>query len=281
MKTINFTRIRQLWLRQIQYRKKYMLTACLGTLFILYVLRFFGITSNCSPSFYDNLYYAVFCVYMAAFMAGTFSDMKTKEKRVSFLSLPATTAEKFIAYSSWHIVVPIFLFIIAVIGSELPGAITVRLLGNAEQQTTETFLLPVMVKDTLDYMVGYTQESIYIASLSIFTASLFLMGSCIWYKNVFLKTAAAIGSTFFVLLLCFMAYVSILLYYEVDYDTETKLLFFNYPYVWGFWVLYVPLGIGTVLVWWLSYRLFKQREVISQKHNWKYFFKRNNQHINK
>lgn len=275
MDTISLTRIRQLWIGHTLCRRKFLLTTCLGVLFALYAIRLVGFSNNAGLGDYSFMYYLAFCVYMAAFMASAFSVMKTKEKRIGFLSLPATTAEKFIAYGSWHVIVPVILFVIALIGSEIPGALTVHLLGNTPPKATETILTPLLIKSSITFIGREPQASLFITTISVFTTSLFFLGSCVWYKNVFLKTVAAIGTGMFLLLLYQIVLTNILESCDASYEIRSRLLFYPNMDGWRPWMWIVSFGIGTILVWWISYRLFARREAVSQKRDWKCFLKRN------
>lgn len=271
MKTISYTRIRLLWSRLTLNRRKYLLTTFLGMLSVLYAIRLTGLLTDVNMNYYTYMYFAAFCVYMAVCMANTFSEMKTKRQRIGFLALPATTAEKFIVYSSWHVVIPVLLFAIALPGSEVPGALSVRLWGDMAQKATQTFVLPILVRDALVYISMYPDDSLFITLLGLFAFSLFLLGSCIWYKNVFLKTAAAIGSGILLLLFGELSLERMIRHLGMEDYTWQIIRDFDIPYPYNFRVAVITLCIGIVFLWWLSYKLFTRREVISQKGGWRCF----------
>lgn len=271
MNTIRFTRIKQLWIQQTIYNKRSLMSNGLGLLCGLYMIHFIGIVSDSTITFYSAFFALSFCIFMAKYMSETFAAMNTKEKRISFLSFPATTQEKFIAYTSWHVVVPIVLFMAAYLLSELPRAATVFSMERFPLEK-DIILLPRLYENIIVWLMAYKNsamaELMYMTSAFAFSASLFLLGSCLWYKKVFLKTVAAIGVTVFLGIVLTWVSIDFLRECGMNYDTINKIFFFTDPDRFGLWVQFIPMNIGTVIVWVVCYHLFKHREVISQKHNW-------------
>lgn len=276
MSSISFTRIKQLWIQHTICSKRSLITHFIGLFCGLYMIHVLGIISRADINFYAGAFLLSFTVFMAVYLSGTFEVMNTKEKRINYLSFPAKTPEKFIAYASWYIIVPIVLFTAAYLLSELPRALTVLLIGNPQQKAAETILLPRLSGAILTWTrddIRSIDQLLFLISFNACSASLFVLGSCLWYKKVFLKTVATVGITTFLGMTLISLISNIMEDCGISRDTINSIFFFTQPWEYGFWFLSVSLTIGTVFVWWGSYRLFKHREVISQKRNWFSLFK--------
>lgn len=267
MENLQFTRIRQLWKQQTVSLKRNLITTFTGLALACYLIHLYGIVCSFRIDVYEDLFTILFSVFTAFFLADTFNTMSTKEKRITFLSLPASASEKFIAYTSWHIIVSVLLIMSAYLTSEVPRMITVWLMNVQEKRYV--FLLPALIKDMLSYITSYNYDlTIWLVSFYAVSVSTCILGSCLWYKRVFMKTMAATGSVIFIGLLLILTAVRIMEEAGMSHEIIHKVFFFNDPWKYGFKVLYIPAIIITIIEWYISYHLFCRREVISQRRRW-------------
>lgn len=283
MRNISFTRIKYLWIQIAIISKKSILLSGLGMISGMFMLTItslqqvnYEITGDISWHFSNGdtimmpLYYAIFCFYLSFRLASTFKNMQTKEKRIAFLTLPATQLEKFIAYTTWSVVVSFVLFFAAAFINDLLRLGILACTGALRFWNSELFFaqLPQYTN-----MFDINIQHISITSAPAFLTfhllgfSLYLLGACIWYKHVFWKTIASIGAVAFLWTLFTITCVKLLShkmwFYIVfrHYDIGDML-----P-----WANYIFIAVTTLLIiaiWYISYRLFCSREVISQKTAW-------------
>lgn len=266
MRNISFTRIKHLWIQTAVVSKKQLLFNLLGITCGLFMINLGASKSMDSINLLSASYFLIFCVMLSISLSNTFRQMQTKEGRIAFLTLPASPAEKFIANVVWAVVVPVILFFVSAVCIDLLRIVYLTCIGKNDTG----MLLPLIFQNysvaTLQFG-SYQTSGILIWSLfHVFSFTIFLLGSCIWYKKVFLKTIAAIGICTFILMFVLMLGIQSvqdwILPHEIEIwlrsiDTSTIITVIN---IFGI--------LCTVILWWISYRLFKRREVISQKRSW-------------
>lgn len=278
MKEITINRIKLLWIRLFALRKKQLLFYFLGMAAIMLMYNCFtvGTGRDADSETMMALYYVIFCACMSLNMASAFRSMQTREGRIEFLMLPAGRAEKFIAASLWALLTSVILFAAAVLVNDVIRLLLLAGSGALANWHDQTFtgILP----QCLD-MTGITVNSTHIVGLPAILSwhlagfSLYLLGACIWYKRVFLKTIIAFAVCNFLIILMMTGVVEILpddspLYNALrHYDFEAFL-----PY--GNTLFTIFNLLVTCALWWIGYSLFKRREVVSQRINWLGLFKK-------
>lgn len=280
MNKVSLTRIKQLWGRQMFLEKMQILNIFITTACLLYVIDIIGIRYQWEANQYLETFYIFFCGSMAIYLSRTFAVLKTKKKRIAFLSLPATTAEKFITLTTWYIIVPVAIFAVAVLFNELPRALTVALMDDETQKQAGIWLLP-----RIQAYINYIPEGVHRTStpefvfaknsffylLNIFLGSLFIFGSCLWYKYTFPKTIACIGTAMFL-----QENIRILLQQLLSNTGSTGkpikdiIMFINTPSTGSFLFSDLLLLLGIIIVWYFCYHLFSRKEVISQEKSWSF-----------
>lgn len=277
MKQLNINRIKLLWLRMYAMRKKSILFSALG---LFSGMLIFNVLTTFRTDAYSSamliIYYLVFCLYLSLNLASTFQCMQSKEGRIGFLALPATQLEKFIAYTLWAVIVPILAFLVSAAANDLLIGLITVCKGNLGD--LQNLLFFSLLFKSSDVIVSSGQMSLIhgtpsILSWHLFSFSLYLAGACVWYKRVFLKTVIAIGICSFLLSLFVMGFISVMpednWFYNAfhNYNFESSLPWLNTIFV----TVHLLLSFG---LWWLGYRLFKRREVISQRVGWLGSFKK-------
>lgn len=278
MNTISFKRIRQLWFMMAVIYKKRLLFSAIGLLCALFMANtsiLLGLGGTIS--FLSASYYLLFCIFLSISLSDTFIMMQTKEGRSRFLTLPAQNAEKFIACTTWAIVVPIIIFLADTLLVELLR-IPISQMPVGKHLLASTFLLPAIARDILDTSISFgcfqTNGTVSFLLFHVFTFSLYLLGSSLWCKRVFLKTVACIGGCTFIFMLSGILSRPLIKRLLMNENIEAWL-----QQVTPQEVLYTVTTIGaicTIVVWWFSYRLFCRKQVIPQKWNWRFFTRKQN-----
>lgn len=284
MKNISFTRIKYLWIHIATISKKSILLSGLGILSIMFmftITTFGNVNYESSPnairhftsdsSILLSLYYVIFCVTLSLSIASTFKDMQTKEKRIAFLTLPATQLEKFIAYTVWAVVIPTVLFFAAAFINDLLRLALLASAGSLRFWDTELFfsLLPHYAN-----MLNINFQQIHFSGLPAFITchlvgfSLYLLGACIWYKHVFLKTIASVAVIAFAWTIFSVFRIELLMSDDSWICQSVRYYDIKAFLPWGNYVFIAVNGLLIMALWYVSYRLYCRREVISQKTNW-------------
>lgn len=276
MKNISFKRLRQLWLQIAVTSKKQILFGCLGMLGAMLLINlptyFYPFSDEVGygagrMNWLIVTYSIMFYAYLSICLSSTFGNMKTKEGRIAFLTLPAGQLEKFIAYASWTIVVPIVIFMAT---STLMDLMRSPLTFLFTGRFSPIFLiLPQMFDNSAEMIIhfdGYVLSGILLIIIfHVFNLSLFLLGSCLWYKRVFLKTIAAAGICTFLLMILFVSSFNVLNEWDLLKNIKIDLQDLDPDLI---MTVLITVGIiATAAVWWISYRLFCRREVVSRKSN--------------
>ncbi len=212
--------------------------------------------------------------------------MKTKEKAMNYLTLPATHLEKFLSRVLVAIVGVFIMAFVALFLSDVVRMLFLPLFDSEYVGDLYRFTFPRVVanlgdpfsaiyeeagivwgyKDNVYTIVGFNPYLAYLAvaflTLSILVIhSFFVLGGCIWRKNAMVKTLL-VGLVIILfgiwLVLKFSnPFLAILdeLYETGDQAAKTFVLITN--------ILF--LGI-TILNWWLAYRLFSRKQMIPRTH---------------
>lgn len=212
------------------------------------------------------------------YAANIMENMITKEKRISFLLLPATMIEKFIAR-----------FLIVTLGFGVAVVVAASLAEITRYLLIPLFNLPEEFHQSVLYrlikMISIDGEQVYRgsgASLNmpynnwlgeicgwaflVWSHSLYILGGSYWYKKPFFKT---LGTLMLVSILCSVISVHVLTWIgeesirnlgewlenNLQWMTLNKLLSLGIAFFSTF----------TMFNWWLSYKLFTRSQVIKPK----------------
>lgn len=265
MKNISFTRIKQLWIHKTIYSRKDLLFSTLGLLAAMSMVTF---GTSRYIDFLSSAYYMMFCLFMSLSLSSAFKSLQTKEGRIAFLTLPASPAEKFFASTVWAVVTPIVIFSLSAILIDLLHLLLANLTdtaGNAPHGMLLQLMLRQFSSAEIRFGAYSTSSLLTWIMFHVFSFSLFLLGACIWYKQVFLKTIAAIGICTFLLLLLSIYGFRLIHSLTISFNLKDGMTIGGMPAIitaiTAFWT------IATIIIWWISYRLFLRREAISQKWN--------------
>lgn len=214
----------------------------------------------------------VVSVAMIYYASRIMKCMDNKEKRISYLLLPATKLEKFFSRALLVTVGTALMILVALLALELTHYLLLPLF-DLPAVYSQSMLVEVFSMRWAHASVDATGEPVYswwlmqllVWIFCLWNHSLFILGGSFWYKHPFLKTIGAclavtiLGGILFANLAegVFLARFSDWMqeHYQDTPQTVNGLLT----------IISVVFFLFTVFNWWLSYRLFTRSEVVKRK----------------
>ncbi len=214
----------------------------------------------------------VVSVAMIYYASRIMKCMDNKEKRISYLLLPATKLEKFFSRALFVTVGTVLMILVALLALELTHYLLLPLF-DLPAVYSQPMLVEVFSMRWAHASVDATGEPVYswwlmqllVWIFCLWNHSLFILGGSFWYKHPFLKTIGAclavtiLGGILFANLAegGFLARFSDWMqeHYQDTPQTVNGLLT----------IISVVFFLFTVFNWWLSYRLFTRSEVVKRK----------------
>ena len=214
----------------------------------------------------------VVSVAMIFYASRIMKCMDNKEKRISYLLLPATNLEKFFSRALFVTVGTVLMILVALLALELTHYLLLPLF-DLPTVYSQPMLVEVFSMKWAHASVDATGEAVYSWCLMqllvwifcLWNHSLFILGGSFWYKHPFLKTIGAclavtiLGGILFAnlaeggFLVRFSDWMQE--HYQDTPQTVNGLLT----------IISVVFLLFTVFNWWLSYRLFTRSEVVKRK----------------
>ena len=240
-----------------------------------------------------------FCFVLALALCRSASEisiaMKTKEKAMNYLMMPATNLEKFLSRVSIAIVGVFIMALVALILSDVVRILFLPIFDSEHVAEYCRFTFPQVISNLGDpfkavFENGSTTNAVIvndevltpvwsfgmcfmavvcIVLSGLWSHSVFLLGGCIWRKGALLKT---IASAMIISLLVLWLLVNIAPsidvwaenrlapWLEQRFETEEDLLRVGFPIV-----AFLNLAF-VVFNWWLAYRLFSRKQMIPRTH---------------
>ena len=214
----------------------------------------------------------VVSVAMIYYASRIMKCMDNKEKRISYLLLPATKLEKFFSRALFVTVGTALMILVALLALELTHYLLLPLF-DLPAVYSQPMLVEVFSMRWAHASVDATGEPVYswwlmqllVWIFCLWNHSLFILGGSFWYKHPFLKTIGAclavtiLGGILFANLVegGFLVRFSDWMqeHYQDTPQTVNGLLT----------IISVVFLLFTVFNWWLSYRLFTRSEVVKRK----------------
>lgn len=214
----------------------------------------------------------VVSVAMIYYASRIMKCMDNKEKRISYLLLPATKLEKFFSRALFVTVGTALMILVALLALELTHYLLLPLF-DLPAVYSQPMLVEVFSMRWAHASVDATGEPVYswwlmqllVWIFCLWNHSLFILGGSFWYKHPFLKTIGAclavtiLGGILFANLAegVFLARFSDWMqeHYQDTPQTVNGLLT----------IISVVFLLFTVFNWWLSYRMFTRSEVVKRK----------------
>lgn len=214
--------------------------------------------------------------------------IKTKEKALNFLVMPVTSLEKFISRFLVAVVGVPVIAIVALLLADMLRMLCLPLFDGPTNALTGFTLPDVFAnfvelfrvtysgvdvnRELLDGQVAYVSFDAYMGCMAIacmvlswsFNQSLFMLAGCIWRKRALVKA-------FLVILLAVILVVGAMVTlpsYWIPWFRDTVMPLMTVDSVTKFCriilsVITPILLLLTILNWWLSYRLFSRKQVVS------------------
>lgn len=214
----------------------------------------------------------VVSVAMIYYASRIMKCMDNKEKRISYLLLPATKLEKFFSRALFVTVGTALMILVALLALELTHYLLLPLF-DLPAVYSQPMLVEVFSMRWAHASVDATGEPVYswwlmqllVWIFCLWNHSLFILGGSFWYKHPFLKTIGAclavtiLGGILFAnlaeggFLVRFSDWMQE--HYQDTPQTVNGLLT----------IISVVFLLFIVFNWWLSYRLFTRSEVVKRK----------------
>lgn len=223
-----------------------------------------GLTVATSPFgffCYMTILFMSFCISAVLCFSASriFKPMSGRGKRIEFLMLPATHAEKFVSrvvYSVFGTAFVLFVvFLMAELTRILIGAVfSVNTWGVMEMGhvVDGVMMTPNMKFDGVFWLLSLISF--------VWTHSLYILGGTYFTKHPFRKTLILMVLFNSLLFVCFLAFrmggqgnsLSI---------TTMSMVVYDGVYTWIYYTIYF---IFAVVNWWLAYRLFSRSQVMER-----------------
>lgn len=214
----------------------------------------------------------VVSVAMIYYASRIMKCMDNKEKRISYLLLPATKLEKFFSRALFVTIGTVLMILVALLALELTHYLLLPLF-DLPAVYSQPMLVEVFSMKWAHASVDATGEPAYswwlmqllVWIFCLWNHSLFILGGSFWYKHPFLKTIGAclavtiLGGILFAnlaeggFLVRFSDWMQE--HYQDTPQTVNGLLT----------IISIVFLLFTVFNWWLSYRLFTRSEVVKRK----------------
>ena len=251
--------------------KKEILTNTASMTFAFVVLAVVQVMSSRNKSdmvVENNLHnftsFALFVFLIICFIGGCwiFSNMKTKEQRITFKMLPATDLEKFVVRALYATVVWWLMAFVAFCLADL-FRMLVSLVAGVSIKGCAVPLFFSMISANTDVNINTLNSGDVAFAAAIYTManawafwahSLYILGGTLFRRRQFVLTTLAhsiIGLVFTPMLIHF-----------VDSSDSLALRDSLVAIVWTAAAVFAVWGL---LDWWLSYRIFRRMQVINNK----------------
>ena len=191
-----------------------------------------------------------------------FSNMKTKEQRITFKMLPATDLEKFVARALYATIVWWLMAFVAFCLADL-FRMLVSLIAGVSITGSAVPLFFSMISANTDVNINSLNTNDVAFATAIFVMahawafwvhSLYILGGTLFRRRQFVQTTLAhcvIGLVFTPILINFV---------DTSYAVALRETIISMV-----WVAAVVFIVWGLVDWWLSYRIFRRMQVINNK----------------
>lgn len=200
-----------------------------------------------------------FFVYIAKSASSLADQIGVRSKRVLYLAVPASTAEKYIAHLLWTAVLYPILFFAAILVAQYASEVFSSAIRNE----------PFNPGTPLQGMLTFWEGNLYnVSSLVNYTINIivtFTLGATLWQKNSFLKTIAAL----------FLLGIIVIIFYTTLLGKEELESMFTYLVVGNYFdnfdstsFIWLINGVSTVeylLFGYIGYMRMKELEINETK----------------
>ena len=201
-----------------------------------------------------------FCFFIALIVIGfgysrIFASLKTKQKRIAYLTLPATNAERFVSSLLYVLVVFPFCVMLALVLGDTLRMFTFGLTGGEWQSA-----VPYLFKDNMLFLprlsswsnfVGWMKDS----SILLWICSLYILGGT-WFRRhaFFIVTGGLIA--LFIIVVAFIPKSPLITFNASTNTTNISVA--------AYILTFIFLAAAFFNFWW-SYKIFKRFQIITSK----------------
>lgn len=191
-----------------------------------------------------------------------FSNMKTKEQRITFKMLPATDLEKFVARALYATIVWWLMAFVAFCLADLFRMLVSLIAGVSITGSAVPLFLSMIFANTNVSINSLNTNDVAFATAIFVMAhawafwvhSLYILGGTLFRRRQFVQTTLAhcvIGLVFTPILINFV---------DTSYAVALRETIISMV-----WVAAVVFIVWGLVDWWLSYRIFRRMQVINNK----------------
>ena len=208
--------------------------------------------------------FALFVFLIICFIGGCwiFSNMKTKEQRITFKMLPATDLEKFVVRALYATVVWWLMAFVAFCLADLFRMLVSLIAGVSITGSAVPLFLSMIFANTNVSINSLNTNDVAFATAIFVMAhawafwvhSLYILGGTLFRRRQFVQTTLAhcvIGLVFTPILINFV---------DTSYAVALRETIISMV-----WVAAVVFIVWGLVDWWLSYRIFRRMQVINNK----------------
>lgn len=199
-----------------------------------------------------------FFVYIAKSASSLADQIGRRSKRVLYLVVPASTAEKYIAHLLWTIVLYPILFFAAILVAQFSETASSMIRGEAFNPGTP-------LQGLLTFWNNNMYSTSFLVNYTINIIVTFTLGATLWQKNSFLKTIAA----------CFLLGIIVIIFYTTLLGKEELESMFTYLVVGNYfdsfnnndfvWILNGISAVEYLLFGYIGYMRMKELEINETK----------------
>lgn len=226
-------------------------------------------TTHHEEYFYENIassQWVAFFFVTFAFMALTFSHLRTKQSRIAYFMLPATNAEKFVGHVGLTVVFSIVSFAVAYVAGDLLRILLLLLTGGDTASVLPYFLRSL----------AHTGESFMASDGSVkWDVLMFLIGILLWNYSCHLLGSVVFRRWAFVKTIGVQLLIAYFVGLSVSATNSNFSLYIGVAHHQEFikWVFIAANFLFTGLHTWLAYRLHNRLVVIPRRLSLKLFKK--------
>ena len=218
-----------------------------------------GLTPSIASTGTQIIIWLGFFVYIAKSASNLADQIGVRSKRVLYLAVPASTAEKYIAHLLWTVVLYPILFFAAILVAQYASEVFSSAIRN------EPFNPGAPLQGMLTFWSGNLYNVSFLVNYTLNTIVVFTLGATLWQKNSFLKTIAA----------CFLLGIIVIIFYTTLLGKEELESMFTYLVVGNYfdsfnnndfvWILNGISAVEYLLFGYIGYMRMKELEINETK----------------
>lgn len=218
-----------------------------------------GLTPSIASTGIQIIIWLGFFVYIAKSASSLADQIGRRSKRVLYLVVPASTAEKYIAHLLWTIVLYPILFFAAILVAQYVSETASSMIRG------EAFNPGTPLQGLLTFWNNNMYSTSFLVNYTINIIVTFTLGATLWQKNSFLKTIAA----------CFLLGIIVIVFYTTLLDKEELESLFTFLVVGNYldsfnnndlvWILNGISAVEYLLFGYIGYMRMKELEINETK----------------